>query len=755
MLALGRGFEHEVESDPLGMLEALVRGHKQGLGLNGVEVDRREGLVGLDGGSQGVFRDGQGLSREVPQMLMDRFRERPRGSDRMLRSESRLIPKRSKGDVEKNSEGNGGQMRRGGPIRIRIQRRGPAQSRSLKAVPAPIQSVAERKAVGKTKAVNNKWNWKPIRKKAGGPKNEIDDKLLEAARNRLDSLTAPKVKIVHTKQREVVVMTKAPDPEVKDVQRANSKTMSKKINPEDQIKIVKTPQTDPSPPRVKASEKARRRVISKKSRGRQPKNDWLKQAAAENQRKLPETVKMSSYRGRPSGERKASVVNNQRSSAEARTADIELQESKNGDVSPGGDGNGDEGGEQYDFDSSGFSNFDMDISDGFADFGTGFDFPKIDSKSEEAVKKKTEPKTTTKYAKEKVVPKREIPSYSAALKEHTYRLKGYKVPKKATKGSSLYVTDPWKNVELEKVVPDPRPYQDEPVPVPVKENNVFGFDSGFDRDFNSGFTSFTPDHAYQAYSFDEPHTFESLKPEPYKEDVYVPKPYTPKLYKPKLHKPSPHKFEAGTKYNYQAPNFRPPVHSKPYNKKSHEVIKVEHFEPKPQPYHESSYQEPSGFHAPPPSSPFQESSHFQELSPFQSNSNFMAEPFLQSESFPESEPFFSRIHSTESYHQPEPVVRPVKTFHDPSTEFFGELSSRPRDAVVSSVPQRGRPGPQPSFRSDPLESFPRFSGPSFDTFLLDEAGDGPGGEFDQPTFSTFSSPPSSLGQQRSREGSAR
>jgi len=688
---------------------------------------------------------------------MGRFRESPRGSDRMLRSESRLMPKRSKGESQREAERNVGQTRRGGPIRIRIQRRGQsAQSRSLKAVPAPIQSVAERKAVSQTKALSNKWNWKPIREKAAtGPnKKEIDDKLLEAARNRLDSLTAPKVKIVHKKQREVVVMTKAPDPEVTDVRRVTPKTISKKISPNYETKMKKTSQSDQPAP-AKAGEKAKRRVISKKARGRQPKKDWLKQ------RNLPETIKMSSYRGRPSEERKGATqaVNNRRqSNAQARTADIELPESKNGDDGLGGNGN-DAKGEPYGFDSSGFSNFDMDITDGFADFGTSFDFPKIDSKSEEAVTKKTEPEATSKSTEEKVVPKREIPSYSAALKEHTYRLKGYKVPKKATKGSSLYVTDPWKNVELEKVVPDPRPYQDDPVPVPVTENNIYGFDGGFDSDFNSGFTSFTPDHAYQAYSVDEPHTFESLKPESHKADTYVPKPYTPKLYKPKvhktsLHKASPHKFEAGPKYNYQPPNFRPPVHSTPYNKKSHEVVKVENFEPKPQSYHESSYQEPSGFHAPPSSSPFQESSNFQELNPFQSNSNFMAEPFLQSESFPESQPFFSQVHSAESYHQPEPIVHPVKTFHDPATEFFGGLSPRARDADVSSVPQRGR-GPQPSFRSDPLESFPSFSGPSFDTFLLEEAGDGPGGKVKQPTFSSFSSPPSSLGQQRSREGSAR
>merc|ERR1711944_235355 len=91
VFALGRGFEHEVESDPLGMLEALVRGHKQGLGLNRGQVGNREEL---DGGSQGVYWDGQGFSKEIPQMGMDRFRESPRGSERMFRSESRLIPKR-------------------------------------------------------------------------------------------------------------------------------------------------------------------------------------------------------------------------------------------------------------------------------------------------------------------------------------------------------------------------------------------------------------------------------------------------------------------------------------------------------------------------------------------------------------------------------------------------------------------------------------------------------------------------------------
>ena len=121
---------------------------------------------------------------------------------------------------------------------------------------------------------------------------------------------------------------------------------------------------------------------------------------------------------------KARVSFVERGISEARTADIELPESKNGD-----EGNGAER-EQYGFDSSAFSNFDM--TDGFADFGTGFDFPKIGSKSEEAVTKKTEPEVTSKSTEEKIVPKREIPPYSAALKEHTYRLKGYKVPKKAS-----------------------------------------------------------------------------------------------------------------------------------------------------------------------------------------------------------------------------------------------------------------------------------------------------------------------------------
>ena len=72
---------------------------------------------------------------------------------------------------------------------------------------------------------------------------------------------------------------------------------------------------------------------------------------------------------------------------------------------------------------------------------------------------------------------------------------------KATKGSNLYVTDPLKNVELEKIVPDPRPYIDEQAPVPVKATNAydFVFGGGFGDDF-SGFTDFKPDqcsHMYQ------------------------------------------------------------------------------------------------------------------------------------------------------------------------------------------------------------------------------------------------------------------
>merc|ERR1719151_368024 len=115
-------------------------------------------------------------------------------------------------------------------------------------------------------------------------------------------------------------------------QKRPKEEWSKKVSPDNETEIQKTPQTNQSPP-AKASEKAKRRVVSKKARGRQPKKDWLKQ------RNLAETVKMSSYRGRPSAEeRKAGQAVNIRrlSSAEARTADIELPESKNGDDSHGG-----------------------------------------------------------------------------------------------------------------------------------------------------------------------------------------------------------------------------------------------------------------------------------------------------------------------------------------------------------------------------------------------------------------------------------
>jgi len=128
----------------------------------------------------------------------------------------------------------------------------------------------------------------------------------------------------------------------------------------------------------------------------------------------------------------------------------------------------------------------------------------------------------------------------------------------------------------------------------------------------------------------------------------------------------------------------------------------------------------------------------------------LAEPFLQPETFPESESFFSQqLHSTESYHQPDPIVHSVETFHQPSTNFFGEPS--PQKSPI----QRGRAGPQPSFRSDPLESFPSFSGPSFDTFLLEDAGERPAREIEQPAFSSFNPPPSSPVEKRSRQGAGR
>merc|ERR1712083_1067940 len=271
---------------------------------------------------------------------------------RMLHSESKLLLKRSKDQRETTGKADpkAGQPRRGSPIRIRIQRRGPAQSRSLKAVPAPTQSVAERKAVTKTKAVNDRWNWKPFKKKTG-PKNEVDNKILEAARNRLDSLTAPKVKIVHKKQREVVVMTKAPDPEVKDVRRESAKTMSKKISSDGKTKIQKSLKSNQSPPPLKVSEMSKRRVFHQKSRGRQPKRERFE---LKIQRKLPEKGKMANLRGRPSEERTS--VNNRRSDAQARTAEIELPQSEDKSDSPGGS---DKGEKLYGFGSSGFSDFEM------------------------------------------------------------------------------------------------------------------------------------------------------------------------------------------------------------------------------------------------------------------------------------------------------------------------------------------------------------------------------------------------------------
>ena len=814
VFALGWGFEHDVETDPLGMLEALVRGHREGLGLNRDQVDLGN-MEGLNRRRQVVDNYGHELSKVVPHINM--FGDSRVGSDRMLHSESRLLPKGSKEpgkSPKKSADPKRIQPRRGAPIRIRVQRRGPAQSRSLKAAPTPFQSLAEREAVSKTKAVN-KWNWKPIDSKQH-PKKEVDQTLLEAARDRLDSLTAPKVKIVHKKKKEVVVMTKAPDPEEEDFQRSRPQNLSTPVQKKslnDEVKNLESSKANRSPPK-KIAQTAKKRFVTKKLRGRQPKRERFEHLKV--QRESPETAKMPSSRGRSPQERRATPVARWRSSAQARTANIELPQQKSDNEIPVG-----KGGDSSESDSTGFSSFDIDFSDGFADFGPAFDFPRIDSSSgaplqkKEPLQKKKEP--AIESGDKKVLPKREIPSYSAALKEHTYRLKDYKVPKKAskaTKGSNLYVTDPLKNVELEKIVPDPRPYIDEQAPVPVKATNAydFGFDGGFGDDFNSGFTDFKPDHAYQSYGVDEVHKFEPLKPEPYhediyvpkplkqepyqepykeniylpkplkqepyKEDIFVPKPYTPKLYKPVLPKATLHaaspqklemgakyqvpsaKYQVGAKYHYQAPHFRPPVHAKPYNKKSHEVVKVEHFEPKPQSFHDSSYEEPSGFHAPPSSPSFHESSKFQELNPFQSTPTFLAEPFLQpetfpepflqAETFPESESFFSQqLHSTESYHQSDPIVHSVETFHQPSTNFFGEPS--PQESPI----QRGRAGHQPSFRSDPLESFPSFSGPSFDTFLLEDAGERPAREIEQPAFSSFNPPPSSPVEKRSRQGAGR
>jgi len=458
--------------------------------------------------------------------------------------------------------------------------------------------LAERKAVSKTKAVNNKWNWKPIDSKQH-PKKEVDQTLLEAARDRLDSLTAPKVKIVHKKKKEVVVMTKAPDPEEEDFQRSRPKKMSTPIQKKslnDKVKNLESPKANTSSPK-KIAQTAKKMFVTKKLRGRQPKRERFEHLKI--QRDSPETEKMPSSRGRSPQERRATPVARRRSSAQARTANIALPQQKSDNEIPVG-----KGGDSSESYSTGFSSFDIDFSGGFADFGPAFDFPRIDSSSGAPLQKK-EPLQKKKElaiesADKKVLPKREIPSYSAALKEHTYRLKDYKVPKKAskaTKGSNLYVTDPLKNVELEKIVPDPRPYIDEQAPVPVKATNAydFGFEGGFGDDFNSGFTDFKPDHAYQSYSVDEVHKFEPLKPEPYQENIFAPEPLKQEPYKENIYVPKPLKPEP-----YQENIYEPkPLKPEPYQENIYvpkplkqEPYKENIFVPKPlkqEPYKEDIF----------------------------------------------------------------------------------------------------------------------------------------------------------------------
>ena len=518
-MAPGLAFEAEVENDPLGLLRDLVQGHKDSL-MNSPR-DLASPLVQVELDQQGEMGklSGWAVDQDTENMLHSESQHDKvieQGTNRAKKRVTKIMKRRLKLPIR---------------IRMKSKQHNKQEKQNFKKSRETNKAETIKKETG-DKEYTDTYDWRPKKGKAA-PKPSLL-KNIQASYRSLDSLTAPKPNSI---------LLPNPQSEVKLVHRSHKKEV---------VEMRKLP--DPVKPIVKkAMKRPEARVAIKRLRSRQPKKDSIFGLFPDHEG-VPETIKMStSFEGRPKFSlnprfQSKDVAQSRELPVQPRMVDIrrmdtqdvtketgirrldtedtidnvstrrvESNEKKSKEIkthtpkAPPGP--------VFGIDS--FSTFAHNIPGQYDGFGPDFDVPKLNVASPQSTEEKKSELSDT-HVSSKVVPKREIPSYSAALKEHTYKLKDYKVPKKNKDTSNLYVHDPWKGVELSKIVPDPRPYKPDPTKKP-KAKEVFSFNTDFTE-----FKDFTPDiNLPQSHQIEETYKPEFYSPEPYKPESYQPTPYKP------------------------------------------------------------------------------------------------------------------------------------------------------------------------------------------------------------------------------------
>ena len=800
-MAPGLAFEAEVENDPLGLLRDLVQGHKDSL-MNSPR-DLASPLVQEE-------LDQKGQRGKLSGWTVDQ------NTENMLHSESQHEKVIAQGtNIAKKRATKIMKRRLKLPIRIRMKSKQHTnqgtqnlkKSRETKK-PETMRGETSEKEYADT------YEWRPKKGKAA-PKPSLL-KNIQASYRSLDSLTAPKPNSI---------LLPNPQSEVKLVHRSHKKEV---------VEMRKLP--DPVKPIVKkAMKRPEARVAIKRLRSRQPKKDSIFGLSTDHEG-VPETIKMStSFEGRPKfllGSRFQSrdLPQSRELQVQSREVDIRRMDTQDKTKEAAArhfdtedtidnvstrrvESNEKESkevkthtpkappGPVFGMDS--FSTFAHNIPGQYDGFGPDFDVPKLNVASPQYMEEKKSELSKT-HVPSKVVPKREIPSYSAALKEHTYKLKDYKVPKKNKDTSNLYVHDPWKGVELSKIVPDPRPYKPDPTKKP-KEKDVFSFNTEFTE-----FQDFTPDiHLPQSHQIEEtykpkvnspePYNPESYQPTPYKpyqsEPEYRPEPYHPKPdYKPVPHSSEPnYKPEQTTKpelysskpvyepskynqetfhsqteyrpepeqdykpesyhskpdyepnYKYKKPTFRPSLHYKPHTKLAHDIIKVPAVK---------SHQK---------STPFKQSHHDNkehQNTPYNEPTSFSKPAVYKPSSYGKPESFIDLAphNKPDFYSDPAPHGKPAPhgesepySLHDPFIESFKNPDSYHQSSPLDKLSSYGHHDPfirknsvkPQKFSQEPVQAEQpnRFTQPSTpDPFLRSQVFKQPAPFFSQTQTEVFHEP---------------
>ena len=704
------GFGPDVEADPLGVLQALVDGHRAAGNLveQGERGEIRRGRQDTGAVKVPLRNSSRRWENEVDDVKKAGQSRSGRGNGR-----GRAISHQTREDSQESSFRHG----RGRSTVVEARRRiprlpkgnsgdsvvGAGSERRTMVLKGKLRSTKENKAAcdhcdkevwspmkGETREVEKKFE-------DGTEENQVEAKVWDSKKElptsaELDTLSAPGAHSPRKplKEKESGV-SKAEPLTAKKRQILSQRNAHKKRQPKEkaEFELIPDPVEVPETIKISSSFAGRPRFsISQDPDGKILIEPKLKDFELEL-KEYPETKTLQPLR--------------KRMNTKAIKFYSPKRETKSAKASP------------RDFGFGSFPNFDSNIRSGFGSFGNGFESAKLypslrpskvsHLKPPQAPSRPSylqvippaevsyhepveinfkEPTIVEAYSgPTKFVPKREVTAYSD---KHS----SYKVPEKGGVASNLYVEDPWKDVQPANIEYDPKPYNPKP---------SYGGEGSFNLGPPSSNDHYQPEpyhpdpepyHPEPSYdpipyhpepSYDpKPFHAEAYEPEPYHpEPSYEPKPYHPDPYEPEPYHPEPYHPEPEYKptkppYHYKKPDFRPPIQPKPYVKKGHEVIKVAPLKPYVEPHHEehTDYHDhgggaPTSYHT---------SIHNEEIYHAPEPPHHPEQFFHQPETFHHSTPFSSQVHNMDVFFKDQPDVFDIVPDFGPERSFSSKSDNK-------------------------------------------------------------------------------